>query len=243
MGVGYCVSPLHRIIYLDTSALHPQPWVKGQSPALDSMGGPPPGTEVSDGPIRYRSPAQKDVVAWRERLARKYRHELAERLRWDEGSSFEVSDDIGTHPDVMFRYVAAVLDQHGLSEVRGLVEVDDPPSHALDAVFAEAERRGFGGRFPHLLLGASVWLPYRSALMIEEPNWDGHPARYGSVIHLLDEVTSVRSAISDAHPSVLHYSDSEASTPVLAAAWQASHTIARLAKMAVTRHLPLWATG
>ena len=62
MGVGYSVSPLHRIIYLDTSALHPRPWVKGSNPALDSIGGPPLGANVSDAPIRFRSPAQKDVL-------------------------------------------------------------------------------------------------------------------------------------------------------------------------------------
>jgi hypothetical protein len=243
MGVGYCVSPLHRITYLDTSALHPRPWVKGSHPILDSMGGPPLGAEVSDAPIRFRSPTRKDVLAWRERLSSKYRGELAGDLMWDEDSSFDVSDDVGTHPDVMLHYVAAVLDQHGLSELHRLMEVDDPPSEALSAAFAEAERRGFGGRFPHLLLGANLWLPYKSPLMIEEPNWDGHLDRYGSVIHFLDEVTSVRSAIAEAHPSVRHSSDSEASYPALVAAWQASNTIARLAKIAVAQHLPLWTTG
>jgi hypothetical protein len=243
MGVGYCVSALHRITYLDTSALNPRPWVKGSHPALDSMGGPPLGTGVSDAPMRFRSPTRKDLLAWRERLSSKYCDELTERLTWDEGSPFEVSDDVGTHQDVMFHYVAAVLDQHGLSEVRGLMEVGDPPSQALSAAFAEAERRGFGGRFPHLLLGAKVWLPYKSPLMIEEPNWDGHLDRYGSVIHLLDEVTRVRSAIAEARPSVLHSSDSEASYPAFVAAWQASNTIVRLAKIAVTQHLPLWTTG
>ena len=243
MGVGCCVSPLHRITYLDTSALRPRPWVKESNPTLDSIGGPPLGAYVNEAPIRFRSPTRKDVLAWRERLSKKYRDELAERLTWDEGSTLEVSDDVGTHQDLMFHYVAAVLDQHGLSEVRGLMEVGDPPSQALDVAFAEAERRGFGGRFPHLLLGANLWLPYKSSLMIEEPNWEGHLGRYGSVIHFLDEITSVRSAIAEAQPSVLHFPDSETSDHPLVGAWQASNTIARLAKMAVAQHLPLWTTG
>jgi hypothetical protein len=143
---------------------------EAKQPDLDSMGRSPLGASVSEAPIHFRSPTPKDVLAWRERLASKYRVELAERLTWNEGSAFELSDDVGTDQDVMFHYVAAVLDQHGLSAVSRLIEVGEPPSQTLDVAFAEAVRRGFGGRFPHLLLGANLWLPYKRSLMIEEPN-------------------------------------------------------------------------
>ncbi|WP_218279127.1 hypothetical protein, partial [Pseudomonas sp. FW300-N1A5] len=54
-------------------------------------------------------------------------------------------------------------------------------SDEVEAAFANAERRGFGERFPQLLLGASFWLPFSRNLMIEEPDWDGAVQRYGSV--------------------------------------------------------------
>jgi hypothetical protein len=197
-----------------------------------------------DAPVAFRSAAPEDILAWRERVARKYREELAEELTWDEGSPFEVSDDIGTHEDVMLHYVAAVLDQRGLSEISRMIEVGEPASEALNAAFAEAERRKFGGRFPHLLLGANVWLPYKRPLMIEEPDWEARRNRFGSTLHLFeDELTAVRSAIVEAQPSVRHSPASETSSPALVAAWQASNTIVRLAKIAVAQHLPLWTTG
>jgi hypothetical protein len=198
---------------------------------------------VGEGTVRFRSPTLEDILAWRERLATKYRDQLDEGLMWDEGGTFETSEDVATRDDVMFHYVAAVLDQRSQSEFRQLIDGGKPPPQEINAAFAEASRRGFGGRFPHLLLGANLWLPFKSPLMIEEPNWEGHPGRYGSVVHLLDEVTSVRAAIADAQPSVLHSSVAETSDQVMVAAWQASTTIARLATIAAAQHLPLWTTG
>jgi hypothetical protein len=53
----------------------------------------------------------------------------------------------------------------------------------VDAVaFKESQRRAFDGRFPQLQLGASIWLPFKRNLMIEEPNWYGLIARYGSAL-------------------------------------------------------------
>ena len=243
MGVGYSVSALHRITYLDTSALRSRPWVKGRNRAVDAMDGPPLGAAVSDAPVSFRSPAARDIVAWRQRVARKYSEELADELTWDENSAFTVSEDVGTHDDVMLHYLAAVLDQHGPSEVSRLAERGEPASEAIEAAFAEAERRGFGGHFPHLLLGANVWLPYKGPLMIEEADWEGHRNRFGSTLHLLDEVTAVRSAIAEAQPSIRDSSPSESSRSTLVVAWQAASTVVRLAKIAVAQHLPLWRTG
>jgi len=217
--------------------------VKGRNPSIDAMGRPPVGAAVSDAPVSFRSPDPKAIRAWRERVASKYREQLGEELTWDEGSPFEVSDDVGTHEDVMLHYLAAVLDQHGPSELRRLKEIGEPSSEAIEAVFAEAERRGFGGRFPHLLLGANVWLPHKSPLMIEEPDWEGHRNRFGSTLHLSDELTAVRSAIMEAQPFIRDSSPNESSRAVLAAAWRASATIVRLAKISVAQHLPLWTTG
>lgn len=242
MGVGYCVSALHRMTFLDTSAMSTRAPVRGRDSTVDSVAAFW-GAQVGEGTVRFRSPILEDILAWRERLATKYRDQLDEGLTWNEGSTFEVSEDVATSDDVMFHYVAAVLDQRGKSEFSKLMGAGKPPSQELDAAFVEATRRGFGGRFPHLMLGASLWLPFKSSLMIEEPNWEGHVGRYGSVYHFVDEVTTVRAAIADAQPSVIHSSVAEPSDQVMDAAWQASSTIVRLATIAAAQHLPLWTTG
>jgi hypothetical protein len=243
MGVGYSVSPLHRITYFDTSEMTTRPLVKGSDSILESVA-ENLGAKVGEGTVRLRSPTMEDILAWRERLATKYRDQLEDELTWDEGSTFESSEDVTTGGDVMFRYVAAELDQRGKSDLARLLDSGRPPQQELDAVFAEASRRSFGGRFPHLLLGASVWLPFKRHLMIEEPNWDGHLDRYGSVFRLVEEVTTVRAAIADAQSSVIPSSAAGASTEqVRVAAWQTSNAILRLATIAAAKHLPLWTTG
>jgi hypothetical protein len=183
------------------------------------------------------------ILVWRQGVATKYRDQLEEQLTWDEDTTFKVSEDVATSGDVMFHYVAAVLDQHGQSELSKLIDAAEPSTQEFGAVFAEADRRGFGGRFPHLLLGANLWLPFKKHLMIEEPNWEGKLDRYGSVFHLVDEVTTVRTAIADTQPSVIHSSATNTSDKVIVPAWQTSSTILRLAAIAAAKHLPLWTTG
>jgi hypothetical protein len=242
MGVGYCVSPLHRIIHFDASAITSRPPIKGSNSPIDRVA-ELTGTNVGVGTPRLYSPTIEEILVWRQGVATKYRDQLEEGLTWDESSTFEVSEDVATSGDVMFHYVAAVLDQHGKSELSKLINIGQPPPHQLSAVFAEADRRGFGGRFPHLLLGAELWLPFKSQLMIEEPNWDGKVNRYGSVFHLMDEVTTVRAAIADSQPSVADATAADTSDKVIVAAWQTSNTILRLATIAAAKQLPLWTTG
>lgn len=240
MGVGYCVSPLHRMTHFDTSAVTTRPPVRSDSP-IDQIAAT--GANVGVGPPRLYSPTMKEILAWRRGVAAKYRDQLEEPLTWEEDTTFEVSEEVATSGDVMFRYVAAILDQRGTLELEKLIDITEPPRHEYRAVFAEADRRGFGGRFPHLLLGANLWLPFRSQLMIEEPNWNGKLDRYGSVFHLVDEITIVRAAIADADPSLIHSSAAQTSDNVIVAAWQASSTILRLATIATAKPLPLWTTG
>jgi hypothetical protein len=201
------------------------------------------GSNVGVGTPRLYSPAIDEILAWRRGVATKYHDQLEEQLTWDEDTTFKVSEDVATSGDVVFHYVAAILDQRGASELNKLIDITEPPRNEYQAVFAEADRRGFAGRFPHLLLGANVWLPFRSQLMIEEPNWNEKLDRYGSVFHLLDEVTTVRAAMTDADPSLKHFSAAQTSDRVIAAAWQTSNTIWRLATIATAKHLPLWTTG
>jgi hypothetical protein len=242
MGVGYCVSPLHRIIHFDASPITTRPPVKGSDSPIDRSA-ELMGTNVGVGTPRLYLPAIQEILAWRQVVATKYRDQLEEQLTWDEDTTFEVSEDVATSGDVMFHYVAAILDQRGTSELDKLIDITEPPRHEYQAVFAEADRRGFGGRFPHLLLGANLWLPFRSQLMIEEPDWNGKLDRYGSVFHLVDEITTVRAAIADADPSLMHSSAAQTSDKVIVAAWQTSNTVLRLATIAAAKHLPFWTTG
>jgi hypothetical protein len=242
MGVGYSVSPLHRIIYSDVSAMSTRPPVKGSNSPVDQVAALI-GTNVGVRSPRFYSPTVEEVFTWRQRLATKYHDQLEEILTWDEETTFEVSEDVATSSDVMFHCIAAVLDQRGTPELSKLIDITEPPRYEYAAVFAEADRRGFGGRFPQLLLGANLWLPFKRHLMIEEPNWEGKLDRYGSVFHLVDEIITVRAAIADVQPSFLDASAEATSDKAIFAAWQSSSTILRLAKIAATKHLPLWTTG
>ena len=244
MGVGYQVSALHRLTYLDVAALHTREVVKGESPLLDALGQADGRMVVADGQVHTRSPAVESILAWRQRIGAKYRDQLGEDLTWNERDTFESSDDVATSGDMLFHYVAGVLDQRRQAGVARLFRQSRPAEDEVDSVFTAADRRGFGGRFPQLLLGAKVWLPFERNLMIEEANWDGKMDRYGSVSRLLDEVSTVRVGIVEADPSVVHLSESdEPPEETLAAAWQASMTILRLATLAAARHLPLSTTG
>jgi hypothetical protein len=244
MGVGYQVSAVHRLMYLDMASVQTRAVVKDENPLLDVLGKTFAQIVVADGPLRTRSPAVESVLAWRQRLEAKYRDQLGEDLAWDEHGTFETSDDVATGADILFYYVAGVLDQRGQTGVRNLVHQSRPPEDEIDTVFTETDRRGFGGCFPQLLLGAKIWLPFERNLMIEEPNWDGKTDRYGSVSRLLGEVSTVRAGIADADSTVARFGEfDEPSQQILAAAWQASATILRLATLATARHLPLSKTG
>lgn len=47
MGVGYQVSPLHRLIRMDMTQVHARPVVRGESPLLDAI------TAASGGEVRF----------------------------------------------------------------------------------------------------------------------------------------------------------------------------------------------
>jgi hypothetical protein len=244
MGIGYQVSPLHRLIRMDTSELHVRAAVRGENPLLDAItdaGGRD--VQVADGPLRTRSPTVESILAWRQRIANKYRDQLDEGLTWDESSTYESSDDVATSGDVMLHFAAAVLDQRGRVGLGSLIRQGRPTSDEMNTVFTNAERRGFAGRFPQFLLGARLWLPFSRNLMIEEPNWDGTVERYGSVPRLLDEIAEIRAGIAETDPSVQHAAGPDAQEYSLAAAWQTSATVLRLVTLAQHRQLPLWTTG
>jgi hypothetical protein len=244
MGVGYQVSPLHRLIRLDTAALQQRPIVRGESSVLEALANATGAKTVASGPLPTRSPTVERILAWRQVLVDEYNDRLGEQLTWDERSTFATSEDVATSGDVAFRYAANVVDQLGQARLRDFIDRPERLRDDMVAAFAEAERRGSGGRFPQLLLGARIWLPFERNLIIEWPNWDGRTDRYGSVFRLVDEVAAVRVGIADTDPSVVQYAESDdSSDQFLASAWQASATILRLATLAATKRLPLLTTG
>jgi hypothetical protein len=182
MGVGYQVSPIHRLIRMNTAGLKVRPASPGESPLFDAIrdatGSP---AQVSDEPLRTRSPDVRSILAWRRRIGIKYRDQLGENLDWSERSTYEDSEDVATSGDVILHFAATVLDQSGQAGLTNMIPRRRPTSDEMEAAFAAAERRGFGGHFPQLLLGASFWLPFSRNMMIEEPDWDGVQQRFGSV--------------------------------------------------------------
>ena len=244
MGVGYQVSPLRRLVRKDTAGLRARPAEPGESPLLDAIkdatGAP---AQVADGPLRTRSPDVESILAWRQRIGSKYRDQLGERLIWNERSTYEDSEDVATSGDVILHFAAAVLDRGGQAGLTSMIRQRRPTSDEMGAAFADAERRGFGGRFPQLLLGARVWLPFSRNMIVEEPDWDGLQQRFGSVRSLLDEITAIRTGIAEADPSVKRVAGIDVPEYSLAAAWHTSATVLRLASIALGKHLPLWTTG
>ena len=244
MGVGYQVSPIHRLIRMNTAGLKVRPASPGESPLFDAIrdatGSP---ARVSDEPLRTRSPDVRSILVWRRGIEIKYRDQLGENLDWSERSTFADSEDVATSGDVILHFAAAVLDQSGQAGLTSMIRRRRPTSDELEAAFVAAERRGFGGRFPQLLLGASFWLPFSRNMMIEEPDWDGIQQRFGSVPCLLDEIIAVRAAIAEAVPSVKVVTEIDPPEYSLAAAWNTSATVLRLVTIASSKHLPLWTTG
>ena len=244
MDVGYVASPLHRIIYLDTSGS-----TSAAIPDDDSATKSPsdiPGTYkvIRRVPVRLRSPPKADILAWRDRIASRYRDHLGEDLSWNEDSDFEQSEGATTDDNLMLLYIAAILDQHGPDAARVLAGTTMPPYAEMALVFAETDRRGFAGRFPQLLLNARYWLPFERHLIIEEPDWRGTVARYGSAPRLADELEEVRAFIAAAEPKAAARPADGTFPPkdVLAGAWRASEVAARVCAVAVAQHLPLWTT-
>ena len=114
MGVGYAVSPLRRMIFVDQAAIPESADVPFA--ALIPRGfRATPWREIEK---HLYSPAIPDIVTWRTKLSKKYRSQLLEPLIWDENSAFETSEDVSTHADVLLRYVAAALDRQGAAEGR-----------------------------------------------------------------------------------------------------------------------------
>jgi hypothetical protein len=115
--------PPRRRERVDASAITSRPPIKGSNSPIDRVA-ELTGTNVGVGTPRLYSPTIEEILVWRQGVATKYRDQLEEGLTWDESSTFEVSEDVATSGDVMFHYVAAVLDQHGESIERYLRAMD-----------------------------------------------------------------------------------------------------------------------
>lgn len=240
MGVGYSASALHLITYLVVDENAPYTTVPPPGWKLP----PIPGVRYMTDPTRFRSPAAADIISWRDRLATKYQDQLGELLSWDEGSEFQKSEDAPASGDVLLRYVAAVAEENGPKAIRKLVGAQKPAQDELRRALDGANRRGFTGRFSQLLLGSEFWLPFQRDMIIEEPDWQGKIARFGSAYRLEDEIHELRTMIKSADPRSPEWTpEREVPDQTLGAAWQVSETIARVCAVATSRHLPFWTTG
>ena len=188
MGVGYTASALHTITYLDVSGY---PGDQTRFPDIDlSIFEKKPMQQA-----RFRSFPAAEIILWRNQLAAKYRDQFGELLTWDEGSDFSELAETATGADVSFRYVAALLDERGPDGIHDLVGTTKPGHAEIARALNEANRRGFAGRFPQLLLVSKYWLPFQRNMVIEEPSWLGTVERFGSNYRLLEELQQVRDAI------------------------------------------------
>jgi hypothetical protein len=71
MGVGYCVSPLHRIIHFDVSPITSRPPIKGSNSPIDQVA-ELTGANVGVGTPRLDSPAVEKILVWRQGVAHKF---------------------------------------------------------------------------------------------------------------------------------------------------------------------------
>lgn len=243
MSLSYQTSALHLMSKMDTSGMKVVPageesWITRLTAARLSFGAP----IQYNGSLKFVSPSLSAVVEWRNNLADKYRAHLGENLTWDEVSSFTFCLPVSSSADMLLRYVAAIFDQRGPEAASGLHGTPRPPRSDLDKVFALAEERKFSGRFPQLLLGPSIWLPFQRHLIIEEPDWLGNMTRFGSTIQLAAEVQDIRAFIEETDGQIASKAAGSANgaNDVVAAAWQASTDIGRVCEASVAQHLPLW---
>ncbi|HUI34893.1 MAG TPA: hypothetical protein VLX67_05175 [Stellaceae bacterium] len=241
MGIGYAVSPLHRMIFIDRAAIPESADARSVLPIPRGFRATP-WSEIEK---HLYSPAIPDVVAWRAKLSEKYRSQLLEPLIWDERSAFETSEEVSTHADALLRYVAALLDRQGAAEAaQVLFGRDDVPGEDIQREYAAAAGRGFAGAFPQLLLDTMFWFPFERDFIIEEPDWEGRVERFGSAGHLVQELKKIRNFIRHAEPSATGWTSDRNDPPtVLGQVWRCSETIYRLAVTATRRRLPLWTTG
>jgi len=191
------------------------------------------------------SPSKSEIIRWRDQLREKYRERLGEVLHWDEDDEFCASEDVGVHSAVLLCHVAFTFETMGEREAASLLrELSDVSNEQLCRESEATDHAGYQTRFRQLLLGASLWLPFRRDIVIEEADWAGHPVKIGSVIALSEQLADLREFMKRADPDVTLWSHVSDEPPtVLCKAWQCSEPIAVLAAKAIERRLPMWTTG
>ena len=88
MSMECVVSALHRRSFLDTTAIKAPNQIVASSDTSVAILIQDPRS------LRYRSPAIESILAWRQRIANKYRDQLGEELTWNERSRFERSEEV-----------------------------------------------------------------------------------------------------------------------------------------------------
>jgi len=245
MSSGFQVSGLNGVMG-HTEGVKTRPVPLGESDITDVLskfGGAPVQTVIDPG--HYIPFPTSGVVEWRERLTAKYRDQLQEELWWDESSSFLASEDFAGSANRNFLYVAAHVASHGDAAARSLIDLPEPKDMTAWSVIESAGKRGFGGRFPQLLLDVRYWLPFSRNMILEEPDPRGRPARFGSLASLAQELDDIRQVIAKADGRATAWTSRQETqhNNVLAAAWQGSDVMQRLCSVALARGLPMFIVG
>ncbi len=245
MGVGYSASALHlaKAIKLPKheQAEPPAPSsyehffaVKGYKSVIKS-----------EGPRQFAAASVAEILSWRDRVAKKYVGQIDE-FCWDERSSAEFSEDVSSGDDVNFYYAAAVFDQltprgsyEALSGTQTL-----SPAVKYAAIKARYDR-GFSGRFPQLMTGASYWLSFDKNLVLEEPDWFGNPARFGSLPQLRRELGELRGIFERSKQDLRVRTEPAAPRKhaILPAAYSVCLALEHVSDFALQHCVPVWKTS
>jgi hypothetical protein len=241
MSIGVIVSPFSRVRYFDTRTL-------AGSTKIDVPGQPTITiTEYSAAEMdkHLYSPSKQQILKWRDGIARKYRSQLKELLSWDEDSAFETSEDFLSRESLAFSHTAASIDLLGEKEAaRKLAEQSDPTLAEFRDFGERAAKKGYLCRFPQILLEAENWLPFQRDMIIEEPNWEGHVTRFGSLFGLRQEIKIIRGFIQTTLPDIAQRADDGVRAKlrtrnILDDAWSNSVQMLRATETACSRRLPM----
>ena len=243
MALGYTAGPLHKIGTIDRPAGAIS--LEGVPPFFQALIKSPSNNSISE--IRLNRSKPTDVLSWLHDINNKYRDRLTENIFWNENSTFMRSEDVSVRLDLLLRYTAAVFDYESEEQAARLLLVTGIPDDSIveDTLEKSYQRKNFY-RFPQVLSGIDYWLPFKSDLIIDEPNWRGTLVRVGSVYGLFDELHTIQQFISRADPSVAAMPASVPQQQVrhpLQAAWLVSRLMSRIATAAISQRLPLYESG
>jgi hypothetical protein len=214
------------------AAFHQQPGLVFSKPATDPAN---PWPEVDS---KQAAPSALAIVTWRTALSEKYQSQLEQPLDWDEASTFQEQVEVDADAQQALFYATAVLSLRGEeAATTHLATLRKLSVEALERSTVDVEKLGYHCQFPQLLLRADYWLPFSRDLIIEEPDWNGRPCRFGSLVALRRELDQVELFLQRGRQA------SKSSSAILDNAVFCLRTLSALSTIAWAKKLPLWRLG